>query len=36
MEARIKLFGIEYAWWSMAMFSMIGVLGIIALLRVRR
>jgi disulfide bond formation protein DsbB len=36
MEARIKLFGIEYAWWSMAMFSMIGVLGIIALLRLRR
>ncbi len=36
MEARIKLFGIEYAWWSMAMFSMIGILGIIALLRLRR
>ena len=36
MEARIKLLGIEYAWWSMAMFGMIGVLGIIALLRLRR
>jgi len=26
MEARIKVLGVEYAWWSMAMFSLIIVL----------
>lgn len=36
MEARVKVLGIEYAWWSMAMFSLLGMLGIIALLRLRR
>ncbi len=35
MEARVTLLGIEYAWWSMAMFSILGMLGIIALLRIR-
>lgn len=35
MEARVTLLGIEYAWWSMAMFSILGVLGIITLLRIR-
>jgi disulfide bond formation protein DsbB len=35
MEARVTLLGIEYAWWSMAMFSILGVLGTIALLRIR-
>ncbi len=36
MEARIKLMGIEYAWWSMVMFSILGVLGIITLVKLRR
>lgn len=36
MEARVKLLGIEYAWWSMAMFSVLGALGIVALLRLLR
>lgn len=36
MEARVKLLGIEYAWWSMAMFSILGVLGIITLLKLGR
>ena len=35
MEARVTLMGIEYAWWSMAMFSILGVLGIIALIKIR-
>lgn len=35
MEARVTLLGIEYAWWSMAMFSILSVLGIIALLKIR-
>ncbi len=36
MEARVKLMGIEYAWWSMLMFSILGVLGIITLVKLRR
>ncbi len=27
MDARIKLLGIEYAWWSLMMFALVGVLG---------
>lgn len=36
MDARVKLLGIEYAWWSLAMFCVLGVLGIIALKRLTR
>ncbi len=36
MEARVKLMGIEYAWWSMLMFSLLSVLGLITLLKLRR
>ena len=36
MDARVKIFGLEYAWWSMVMFGIICVLGIITLLRLRR
>lgn len=36
MEARVKLLGIEYAWWSMAMFCLLGVLAMITMLRLRR
>ena len=36
MEARVKLLGIEYAWWSMAMFFLLGVLAIITMLKLRR
>jgi disulfide bond formation protein DsbB len=36
MEARVKLLGVEYAWWSMMMFSILGVLGIITFVKLRR
>lgn len=36
MEARVKLLGIEYAWWSMAMFCLLGLLAMITMLRLRR
>lgn len=36
MEARIKVLGIEYAWWSMAMFSIIAMLGMYTWLKLRR
>lgn len=36
MDARVKVLGLEYAWWSMVMFGIICVLGIITLLRLRR
>ena len=36
MEARVKLLGIEYAWWSLAMFTLLGLLGIVALFRLSR
>jgi len=34
MDARVKLLGIEYAWWSLAMFAVLAALalGVIALL----
>jgi len=28
MDARVKLLGVEYAWWSLAAFALIGVLGV--------
>lgn len=31
MDARVKLLGIEYAWWSMALFVLIAVMGTFAL-----
>jgi len=36
MEARIKVLGVEYAWWSMAMFSLIIVLCVHTWLKLRR
>jgi len=36
MEARVKVLGIEYAWWSMAMFSLIAMLCVFTLLKLRR
>lgn len=36
MEARVKVLGIEYAWWSMAMFSFIAVLGMFTWFKLRR
>ena len=31
MDARVKLLGIEYAWWSLAMFSLLGTIALVAL-----
>lgn len=31
MDARVKLLGIEYAWWSMTLFALIGIMGAYAL-----
>lgn len=31
MDARVKLFGIEYAWWSFAMFTLIGMIALVVL-----
>jgi disulfide bond formation protein DsbB len=31
MDARIKLLGIEYAWWSLAMFTLIGMIALVVL-----
>ena len=31
MDARVKLLGIEYAWWSLAMFGVLGMLALLAL-----
>lgn len=28
MDARVKLLGVEYAWWSMMMFALVGMLGV--------
>lgn len=36
MDARVKLLGIEYAWWSLAMFTLLGLLGIVALKKIVR
>lgn len=33
MDARVNLFGIEYALWSLGLFVVIGILGLAALLR---
>ena len=33
MDARVKLLGIEYAWWSLAMFALISVVALIILKR---
>lgn len=27
MDARVKVFGIEYAWWSLLMFALVGIIG---------
>ena len=36
MEARIKVLSIEYAWWSMALFCLIAMLGMYTWLKLRR
>ena len=36
MDARIKLLGIEYAWWSLAMFTLIGMIALVVLKRLLR
>jgi disulfide bond formation protein DsbB len=33
MDARVKLLGIEYAWWSLAMFTLIGTIALVVLKR---
>jgi len=38
MDARVKLLGLEYAWWSLAMFFVLGALALgtmVSLMRVR-
>lgn len=35
-EAQVALLGIEYAWWSMALFVALGAMSLIALLRRRQ
>lgn len=32
-EARVNLLGIEYAWWSMALFVIVGIMGLTGLRR---
>jgi disulfide bond formation protein DsbB len=36
MDARVKLLGIEYAWWSLAMFFLLGIFALIALKKLLR
>jgi disulfide bond formation protein DsbB len=36
MDARVKLLGIEYAWWSLAMFILIGTIALVVLKRLLR
>lgn len=36
MDARVKLLGIEYAWWSLAMFTLLGIVVLIALKKLAR
>jgi len=36
MDARVKLLGIEYAWWSLAMFTLLGIVALIALKKLAR
>ena len=36
MDARVKLLGIEYAWWSLAMFTLIGMVALVILKRLLR
>lgn len=36
MDARVKLLGIEYAWWSLAMFTLLGIVALIALKKLVR
>ena len=36
MDARVKLLGLEYAWWSMLMFAIVGAIGVSALLTLTR
>jgi disulfide bond formation protein DsbB len=36
MDARVKLLGIEYAWWSLAMFCVLGMLALLALKKQHR
>ncbi len=33
MDARVKLLGIEYAWWSLAMFGLLATIALVALKR---
>jgi protein dithiol:quinone oxidoreductase len=33
MDARVKLLGIEYAWWSLAMFTLLGTIALVVLKR---
>ncbi len=33
MDARVELLGVEYVLWAMALFSVLGLLGLVALLR---
>src|SRR5690606_5590114 len=33
MDAQVKLFGVEYVFWAIALFTLVGVLGIAAALR---
>lgn len=36
MDARVKLLGIEYAWWSLAVFTLIGLTSLVILKRLLR
>ncbi len=36
MDARVKLLGIEYAWWSLVMFTLIGIISLVVLKRLLR
>lgn len=36
LDARVKLLGIEYAWWSLAMFTLLGIVALIALKKLAR
>lgn len=36
MDARVKVFGLEYAYWSLILFSLLGLLAVFALARLTR
>ena len=36
MDARVKVFGLEYAYWSLILFSLLGLLAAVALTRLTR